>query len=35
MGGMDRWDDPGHRAEVFATFEEALRLYREQAEGRE
>ena len=25
MGGMDRWDDPAHRAEVFATFEEALR----------
>ncbi|MDH3272337.1 MAG: CehA/McbA family metallohydrolase [Gemmatimonadota bacterium] len=35
MRGMDRWDDPAHRAEVFATFEEALRLYREQAEGRE
>ncbi|MCG8468768.1 MAG: CehA/McbA family metallohydrolase, partial [Gemmatimonadetes bacterium] len=29
---MDRWDDPAHKAEVIATFEEGLRLYRVQAE---
>ncbi|MYA34551.1 MAG: hypothetical protein F4164_13555 [Gemmatimonadales bacterium] len=28
---MDRWDDPAHKAEVVATFEEGLRLYRAQA----
>jgi hypothetical protein len=30
---MNRWDDPAHRETVLATFEEALRLYREQAGG--
>ncbi len=30
---MDRWDDPAHRDEVLATFEEALRLYQDQAGG--
>ncbi|MDE2943390.1 MAG: CehA/McbA family metallohydrolase [Gemmatimonadota bacterium] len=28
---MDRWDDPAHKAEVIATFEEGLRLYQAQA----
>ena len=32
LRSMDRWDDPAHKAEVLATFEEALSLYREQAE---
>ena len=27
---MDRWDDPAHKDEVLATFEEGLRLYMEQ-----
>lgn len=31
LRSMDRWDDPAHRDEVMATFEEALGLYREQA----
>ena len=30
---MDRWDDPDHRDEVLATFEEALGLYQDQAGG--
>ena len=33
LRGMDRWDDPAHKAEVLATFEEGLRLYRDQMEG--
>ena len=30
---MNRWDDPAHRDEVLGTFEEALRLYQDQAGG--
>ncbi len=32
LRGMDRWDDPAHKAEVIATFEEGRRLYAEQVE---
>ena len=31
LHSMDRWDDPAHKAEVIATFEEGLRLYQDQA----
>ena len=31
LQGFDRWDDPAHKAEVLATFEQARQLYREQA----
>ena len=31
LHSMDRWDDPAHKAEVIATFEEGLRRYRAQA----
>ncbi len=35
MRAADRWDDPAHKAEVLATFEQGLRLYQEQIdEGR-
>ena len=33
LRAMDRWDDPAHKAEVIATFEEGRALYQEQAEG--
>ncbi len=33
LHSMDRWDDPAHKAEVIATFEEGLRLYQAQADG--
>jgi len=32
LRGMDRWDDPRHKEEVIATFEEGRRLYQEQVE---
>ena len=30
---MDRWDDPAHKAEVLATFEEGRRLYQAQVDA--
>jgi Tol biopolymer transport system component len=33
LRSMDRWDDSAHREAVFATFEEGLRLYRDQAQA--
>lgn len=33
LRGMDRWDDPAHKTEVLATFEEARRLYQAQVEA--
>ena len=33
LQGMDRWDDPAHKAEVLATFEEGRRLYQAQVQG--
>ena len=29
---MDRWDDPAHKEEVLATFEEGRRLYQAQVD---
>ena len=33
LRAMDRWDDPAHKAEVLATFEEGRRLYQAQVDG--
>jgi hypothetical protein len=33
LRAMDRWDDPAHKAEVLATFEEARRLYQAQVDA--
>ncbi len=33
LRGMDRWDDPAHKAEVIATFEEGRRLYQAQVDA--
>ena len=33
LRGMDRWDDPAHKAEVLATFEEGRRLYQAQVDA--
>ena len=30
---MDRWDDPAHKAEVLATFDEGRRLYQAQVDA--
>ena len=35
LRAMDRWDDPAHKAEVLATFEEGRRLYQAQVDGME
>ena len=32
LRAMDRWDDPSHKAEVIATFEEGRALYQDQVE---
>ena len=32
LRAMDRWDDPAHKAEVLATFEEGRRLYQAQVD---
>ena len=32
LRAMDRWDDPAHKAEVLATFEQARRLYQAQVD---
>ncbi len=33
LQGMDRWDDPAHKAEVISTFEEGRRLYQAQVDA--
>ena len=33
LRAMDRWDDPAHKEEVLATFEEGRRLYQAQIDG--
>ena len=33
LRAMDRWDDPAHKAEVLATFEEGRRLYQAQVDA--
>ena len=33
LRGMDRWDDPAHKQEVLATFEDGRRRYQEQVDA--